>query len=34
MKALLINGRPNAKGCTITALSLVAEAAMFTNFIR
>ena len=25
MKALLINGSPNAKGCTFTALSLVAE---------
>ena len=25
MKALLINGSPNAKGCTFTALSIVAE---------
>ncbi len=44
MKALLINGSPNAKGCTFTALSIVAEKvrnglpeaedAVFTNFIR
>ncbi len=26
MKVLLINGSPNAKGCTYTALSLIAEA--------
>ena len=44
MKALLINGSPNAKGCTFTALNITVEKkinglpdteeAVFTNFIR
>lgn len=31
VKVLLINGSPNEKGCTYTALQ---EAPIFTNFIR
>ncbi|MDY6347356.1 MAG: hypothetical protein SPL42_02840 [Bacteroidales bacterium] len=44
MKALFINGSPNAKGCTFTALNIAAEKernglpeaeeAVFTDFIR
>ena len=31
MKVLLINGSPHEKGCTYTALSLIAKAVSYTH---